>query len=40
MANNFRQVPINATTEQRMIASAVFSSLNDAWDKFRKQNNL
>jgi tetratricopeptide (TPR) repeat protein len=40
MANNFRQVPINATTEQRMIASAVFSSLNEAWDKFRKQNNL
>ncbi|OXV08779.1 hypothetical protein Egran_03458 [Elaphomyces granulatus] len=34
------KVPINATTEQRMIASAVFSSLNDAWDKFRKQNNL
>ncbi|KAK6354531.1 hypothetical protein TWF696_003674 [Orbilia brochopaga] len=30
----------DATVEQRMLAAAVFSALNDAWDDFRKQNNL
>ncbi|KAF3919053.1 hypothetical protein ABW21_db0202436 [Orbilia brochopaga] len=30
----------DATVEQRMLAAAVFSTLNDAWDDFRKQNNL
>ncbi|RMJ21740.1 UBA TS-N domain protein [Aspergillus sp. HF37] len=30
----------DATTEQRMIAGAVFGTLNEAWDKFRKENNL
>ncbi|KAL1970893.1 hypothetical protein VTN77DRAFT_2727 [Rasamsonia byssochlamydoides] len=34
------KIPTNATTEQRMIAGAVFSALNEAWDKFRKENNL
>ncbi|KAF1346061.1 hypothetical protein BDV97DRAFT_424121 [Delphinella strobiligena] len=29
-----------ATTEQRMISGAVFSTLNEAWDKFKKDNNL
>ncbi|KAF2403098.1 hypothetical protein EJ06DRAFT_528057 [Trichodelitschia bisporula] len=30
----------NATTEQKMISAAVFSTLNEAWDKFKKDNNL
>ncbi|QMW45643.1 hypothetical protein G4B11_009098 [Aspergillus flavus] len=30
----------NATTEQRMIAGAVFGTLNEAWDKFKAENNL
>ncbi|QDS68910.1 hypothetical protein FKW77_008077 [Venturia effusa] len=30
----------NATTEQRMISASVFSTLNEAWDKFKKDNNL
>ncbi|CRG87282.1 Auxilin-like clathrin uncoating factor SWA2 [Talaromyces islandicus] len=34
------KISTNATTEQRMIAGAVFSTLNEAWDKFRKENNL
>lgn len=34
------QIPTNATTEQRMIAGAVFGTLNEAWDKFRIENNL
>ncbi|KKY24173.1 putative uba ts-n domain protein [Phaeomoniella chlamydospora] len=34
------KIPVTATTEQRMIAGAVFSALNEAWDKFKKENNL
>lgn len=34
------KIPTNATTEQRMIAGAVFATLNAAWDKFKKENNL
>lgn len=34
------QIPTNATTEQRMIAGAVFGVLNEAWDKFKAENNL
>jgi len=34
------QIPQNATTEQRMISAAVFSTLNEAWDKFKKENGL
>ncbi|EEA24330.1 auxilin-like clathrin-binding protein required for normal clathrin function [Talaromyces marneffei ATCC 18224] len=34
------KIPTTATTEQRMIAGAVFSTLNEAWDKFRQENNL
>ncbi|KAL4902383.1 hypothetical protein BDW74DRAFT_158438 [Aspergillus multicolor] len=34
------KIPTNATTEQRMIAGAVFGVLNEAWDKFRVENNL
>ncbi|KAK4169117.1 UBA domain-containing protein 7 [Cladorrhinum sp. PSN259] len=30
----------DATTEVRMIAGTVFSTLNEAWDKFKAQNNL
>ncbi|KAK6429275.1 auxilin-like clathrin-binding protein required for normal clathrin function [Oleoguttula sp. CCFEE 5521] len=29
-----------ATTEQRMISAAVFSTLNEAWDKFKRDNGL
>ncbi|KAH9882505.1 hypothetical protein J1614_000741 [Plenodomus biglobosus] len=29
-----------ATTEQRMISAAVFATLNEAWDKFKTDNNL
>ncbi|KAL2859690.1 hypothetical protein BJX68DRAFT_117746 [Aspergillus pseudodeflectus] len=34
------KIPTNATTEQRMIAGAVFGILNEAWDKFKAENNL
>lgn len=34
------QIPTDATTEQRMISAAVFSTLNEAWDKFKTDNNL
>ncbi|KAJ9617121.1 auxilin-like clathrin-binding protein required for normal clathrin function [Cladophialophora chaetospira] len=34
------KIPTDATTEQRMIAGAVFSILNEAWDKFKTENNL
>jgi hypothetical protein len=34
------QIPQDATTEQRMISGAVFSALNEAWDKFKTDNNL
>ncbi|KAL4895977.1 hypothetical protein BDV59DRAFT_171777 [Aspergillus ambiguus] len=34
------KISTTATTEQRMIAGAVFGALNDAWDKFKKENNL
>ncbi|QIX02175.1 hypothetical protein AMS68_007692 [Peltaster fructicola] len=30
----------DASTEQRMVSAAVFSTLNEAWDKFKKDNNL
>ncbi|KAJ9629166.1 auxilin-like clathrin-binding protein required for normal clathrin function [Knufia peltigerae] len=34
------KIPTDATTEQRMIAGAVFSALNEAWDKFKTENGL
>ncbi|CAK4018744.1 UBA domain-containing 7 [Lecanosticta acicola] len=34
------KIPQDATTEQRMVSAAVFSTLNEAWDKFKKDNNL
>ncbi|KAL3445247.1 hypothetical protein BJX65DRAFT_153439 [Aspergillus insuetus] len=34
------KIPTDATTEQRMIAGAVFGILNEAWDKFKVENNL
>ncbi|SPQ21805.1 36ad15cc-8b47-4cf8-9edc-f4f167822e3f [Thermothielavioides terrestris] len=30
----------DATTEVRMIAATVFSTLNEAWDKFKAENNI
>ncbi|CAO2647252.1 Nn.00g081740.m01.CDS01 [Neocucurbitaria sp. VM-36] len=30
----------SATTEQKMISAAVFATLNEAWDKFKADNNL
>lgn len=35
-----RQIAQDATTEVRMIAGTVFSTLNEAWDKFKAENNL
>ncbi|KAK6436126.1 auxilin-like clathrin-binding protein required for normal clathrin function [Oleoguttula sp. CCFEE 5521] len=34
------KIPQTATTEQRMISAAVFSTLNEAWDKFKRDNDL
>ncbi|KPI37999.1 UBA domain-containing protein 7 [Cyphellophora attinorum] len=34
------KIPTDATTEQRMISAAVFSALNEAWDKFKAENGL
>ncbi|KAK4622324.1 UBA domain-containing protein 7 [Fulvia fulva] len=34
------KIPQDATTEQRMVSASVFSTLNEAWDKFKKDNNL
>ncbi|KAJ5280216.1 hypothetical protein N7478_005588 [Penicillium angulare] len=34
------KISTTATTEQRMIAGAVFGTLNEAWDKFRVENNI
>ncbi|KAI6788506.1 hypothetical protein KC350_g18450, partial [Hortaea werneckii] len=34
------KIPQDATVEQKMVSAAVFSTLNEAWDKFKKDNNL
>ena len=34
------QIPQSATTEHKMISGSVFSTLNEAWDKFKKDNGL
>jgi len=34
------QISLEATTEQKMISSAVFTLLNEAWDKFKAENGL
>ncbi|KAL8830600.1 MAG: hypothetical protein Q9170_005665 [Blastenia crenularia] len=34
------KLPTTATTEQRMISAAVFATLNEAWDGFRRENGL
>ncbi|KAJ8105943.1 hypothetical protein OPT61_g9869 [Boeremia exigua] len=34
------KIPQSATTEQRMISASVFATLNEAWDKFKTDNNL
>ncbi|KAF2153564.1 hypothetical protein K461DRAFT_241163 [Myriangium duriaei CBS 260.36] len=34
------KIPQDATTEQRMISGSVFSTLNEAWDKFKTENGL
>jgi hypothetical protein len=34
------QLPQDASTEVRMIAGTVFSTLNEAWDKFKSENGL
>lgn len=36
----FTQISQTATTEQKMISGSVFATLNEAWDKFKKDNNL
>jgi hypothetical protein len=39
-ANFSVQISQSATTEQKMISGSVFSTLNEAWDKFKKDNGL
>ncbi|KAI4159563.1 MAG: hypothetical protein LQ342_006473 [Letrouitia transgressa] len=34
------KLPQTATTEQRMVSAAVFATLNEAWDGFKKENGL
>ncbi|MCJ1382042.1 hypothetical protein MMC17_005154 [Xylographa soralifera] len=34
------KLPQNATTEQVMISGAVFSTLNEAWERFKRENGL
>ncbi|KAI9021017.1 DnaJ domain-containing protein [Phycomyces nitens] len=34
------KLPINASVEQQMLASGIFSVLNEAWDSFKTQNQL
>ncbi|KAI0463437.1 hypothetical protein LJB42_003464 [Komagataella kurtzmanii] len=34
------KIPSNVTTEQKLIAQNVFVVLNQAWDKFKKSNNI
>lgn len=34
------KLPPTATTEQKMISAAVFATLNEAWDGFRRENGL
>ncbi|KAL9009275.1 MAG: hypothetical protein Q9173_005678 [Seirophora scorigena] len=34
------KLPQTATTEQKMISAAVFASLNEAWDGFKRENGL
>ncbi|KAL8872781.1 MAG: hypothetical protein Q9174_001645 [Haloplaca sp. 1 TL-2023] len=34
------KLPTTATTEQRMIAAAVFATLNQAWDGFKQENGM
>ncbi|MCJ1473614.1 hypothetical protein MMC13_002265 [Lambiella insularis] len=34
------KLPPGATTEQMMISGAVFSALNEAWDRFKRENGL
>ncbi|KAK3402888.1 hypothetical protein B0T20DRAFT_428621 [Sordaria brevicollis] len=34
------KIPTDASTEVRMIAGTVFATLNEAWDKFKRENNM
>ncbi|KAL7329899.1 auxilin-like clathrin-binding protein required for normal clathrin function [Mucor circinelloides] len=34
------KLPSDVTVEQRMLASGIFASLNEAWDSFKNQNQL
>lgn len=34
------KIPTDASTEVRMIAGTVFATLNEAWDKFKKENKM
>lgn len=37
---NIVQLPQDANTEVKLIAGLVFSTLNEAWDKFKTENGL
>ncbi|KAA6413500.1 MAG: hypothetical protein FRX48_03246 [Lasallia pustulata] len=34
------KLPTTATTEQKMISASVFSALNEAWDRFKRENGM
>ncbi|KAL8799262.1 MAG: hypothetical protein Q9182_006029 [Xanthomendoza sp. 2 TL-2023] len=34
------KLPTTATTEQKMVSAAVFATLNEAWDGFKRENGL
>ena len=40
MANVLSKLSTTATTEHKMISAAVFATLNEAWEKFKQENNL
>ena len=40
MADGFSKLSTTATTEHKMISAAVFATLNEAWEKFKLENNL
>ena len=40
MKTDMGQIPQTATTEQKMVSASVFSTLNEAWDKFKRDNGL
>lgn len=40
MLTDSPQLSQTATTEQKMISASVFATLNEAWDKFKRDNGM